>query len=177
MSIHFSLIIGGGLTLLHIVFVACLLRRMNPSRVSPMLIHLFSALVLFVLLGVLDLLKIGIQCELVFSILLFGVAGYFFVFGAVYKSLSLRFLLVTHEHKGQISFAQLNELITQKTFSDRVIILQKMGLIEQEKEGFRLSIRGLQHLRKIIMIRKCFGIKTSGLYCQGVKQSDSQCSI
>ncbi|MBP6917368.1 MAG: hypothetical protein KBB94_00435 [Legionellaceae bacterium] len=177
MNIHFSLIMAGGLILLHVLLVVFLLRGVIPIRVSPMLTHIFSALCIFGLLGVTKLFNVKIQFELVFSILLFGVASYFFIFGAVYKSLSLRFLLVTHAYNGQISFKKLNALITHKTFYERVILLQKMGLIVQEKESYKLSEHGACQFKRIITVRKLFGIRTSGLYAQNVKQVSPSCSI
>lgn len=177
MDMSFSLIIGGILLLLHVLLVFCLLRRYIPNRLDPMVIHIFSALDIFGLLVVIYLLHVQIQFELVFSILLFGVAGWFFVFGAVYKSLSLRFLLSVLATNGLSTFESLNTSITKKTFMERVILLQKMGLIAQEDESYKLSEKGLCQLRRILMFRKFFGIKTTGLYCQNSTQCNFPCSI
>ena len=175
--INSSLMVGAFLIVLHVLFVICLLRGFISTPLSPMFKHIFSAFSVLGLLCFLNKIFPQINFELVLSILLFGVACCFFAFGAVYKSLSLRFLLVTFAHNGRVSLITLNELVTNKTFFDRAQLLCQMGLVVKDNESYKLSEQGKRQLKWIKMFRKIFGIQTSGLYAQNDKQDDSSCSV
>lgn len=168
--------IGSTLITFHILLVVFLVRNVLPMPFSPMIKHILSAAVTIGLLVFFKKNYPQINIDIIMSILLFGFSCYFFVFGAVYKSLSLRFLLLVFAQNGSISVTALNDLITQKTFSDRVQLLCRMGLVLKENEKYKLSDAGKRQLRRIKKIRKLFRIQTIGLYATN-KREHSICSI
>jgi len=159
-----SLIIGSILTAFHIVWVIAMIRKIIPNKFSSMLIHVLSAICTLSILLVLWITDVNFYFWLAFSVILFGISGCLFVFGAVYKSLSIRFLLMTKAQGKLVSFDLLDVLITKVSFAERTNILCNMGLAIKEKGGYRISKKGLRVAKRIVWLRKLFRIKTTGLY-------------
>lgn len=159
-----SALIGSVLIKFHITLVICLVRKIISNKFSPISIHVISAICTLSILFILVMTQIGFNFWLAFSIVIFGICACLFVFGAVYKSLSIRFLLITNREGKQASFDLLDTLVTNVSFSERTKILCDMGLAIKENEGFQISKKGMHVANRIVWVRKLFGIKTTGLY-------------
>lgn len=164
MSIIPSFTLAGILLMVHAIVVICLLRKKIFSRLPLMVYHVFSALWLFSVVLIIQLINKNIDVWLTCAALLFGVSIFFFIFGVIHKSLSLRFLLMAKSHGGQISLCSLGELITAISFGERAKILCDMGLVVKERNIYRLSEKGIRISKHILCLRKIFGIQTLGLY-------------
>jgi len=157
-----SLLVSGALVILHIIFVANLLRKTN--LLSPMIIHFVSSGVNLVVLLILKDIGIPLNLWLSISILTFGCASVLFLFGALYKSLSIRQLLITNMNGGRISLDLLDSNVTQASFSERAELLCKLGLVGRIGNGYAISEAGILLAQRIRTIRKILGITTNGLY-------------
>lgn len=158
--------VGIGILLItfHVVLVICLIRKIIPNKFSPMPIHAFSAIVTLFILFVFLVANVNFYFWLAFSITVFGISGCLFAFGAVYKSLSIRLLLMTKAHGERVSFDLLDVLVSDVSFAERTKILCDMGLVIKENEGYKISKKGIIVTKRIFLIRKLFGIRTTGLY-------------
>ena len=161
-DIYFGLIMGVLLIVIHITIVATLARL--KSQIPPIAIHAFSAIAMLLLLLLLFLAGRHFDFWLACCTLAFGVSAYLFVFGAIYKSLSLRMLLVADKKGGCITFNDLDLLVTDASFAERTKILCDMKFAVKEGESYKISSSGLRQARKINLMRKLFGISTPGLY-------------
>lgn len=88
-----------------------------------------------------------------------------FVFGAIYKSLSLsmlRRLWATPRHT--LPFSELTEQVALKSFTDRAHLLVAMELATCAEDGFRPTEQGRKIARRIEMVQRLFKISRSGLY-------------
>lgn len=159
-----SLTLTGILLMMHAIVVICLIRKKIFSRFPLMFYHVFSALGMFSMVLIIQSINKNIDVWLTCAALLFGISIFFFIFGVIHKSLSLRFLLVAQSHGGQISLCSLEKLITTDSFGDRAQILCDMGLVVKEKNSYKLSEKGIRISNYIIHLRKIFGIRTLGLY-------------
>jgi hypothetical protein len=158
----YALLIGIALTVFHITLVTQSIRMFD--KFPPVFIHFFSGILSLVLLLILTCLTPVLNTWLVFCVLSFGISSYLFVFGAIYKSLSLRMLLFTNSQGGKITLHALNENITEKSFQTRVDLLIKMGYCTEGVYGYHLSAKGKKIIRKIIFVRQLFRINSLGLY-------------
>ena len=157
-----SMFVGGLLIKIHIVLVTWLLRLKH--KIPPIGIHAFSAVLLLLILLILSSVLMKMNIWITFCVFAFGVSAYLFVFGAVYKSLSLRILLAIKSKGGRASFTQLDVLVTEASFAERAEILCNMNFAVKEGGCYRISKQGEQIAERIVRIRKLFGITTLGLY-------------
>jgi hypothetical protein len=160
------MIVGSALILGHILLVTSSLHVVNSFRSSipPIAVHAVSAKCALILLAIIAYAGLRIDFWITFCVLAFGVSSFLFLFGAVYKSLSLRLLLETEKAQGRLSFEKLDESITAKSFLDRAVLLCSMGLVFQHENGYRLSEKGKRVLDRLTSLRKFFRITTIGLY-------------
>ncbi|WFU28360.1 hypothetical protein QA649_19720 [Bradyrhizobium sp. CB1717] len=99
------------------------------------------------------------------SIFGFGVMGYVFAFGAVYKSVSLDILLGLAERPGRT--APLSDVVERQVpalFRGRTGILMDGGLVEQVDSRFAVTAAGQIMAGRIGRLRRAFGIGDTGLY-------------
>lgn len=159
-----ALLIGGILSIVHAVFVTCLLRKIIPNKLSPMPLHIISAICMLTMLCVVWLTNVLFDVWLAFTILSFMISSCLFLYGTVYKSLSLRLLLIINSKAGRASFQELNIKVTEVSFAERAEIICSMGLAIKTVEGYQISQQGIHVVNRILRIRKFFGINTKGLY-------------
>ncbi|MHC2618462.1 hypothetical protein ACVIW2_000494 [Bradyrhizobium huanghuaihaiense] len=99
------------------------------------------------------------------SIFGFGVMGYVFAFGAVYKSVSLDILLGLAERPERT--APLSDVVERQVpalFRGRTGILMDGGLVEQVDSRFAVTAAGQIMAGRIGRLRRAFGIGDTGLY-------------
>jgi len=150
--------------LMHMTLVVLLIRKVLPNALPPIADHVVSAILLLILMLVVYSVAVPFNFYLAFSAFVFLIAAYLFIFGAVYKSLSLRFLLALKFEGGRASFSLLDDLVTTPSFVGRVELLCSMGLAEREGGSYQITPKGAVMARKILLLRRLFGISTTGLY-------------
>lgn len=157
-----SFILSLVLIIFHVIIVSILLRLF--PKLFPIAIHAFSALCQLIILLWLIVMDFNFNYWFVFCILSFGISTYLFLFGAVYKSLSLRFLLAIKAEGGAVSLMQLEQKITIPSFTQRVTLLCEMGCITQNQKGMYISTKGKRMANKINTLKKLFHVETIGMY-------------
>ena len=156
-----SVLWGLGFSALHIVIVTVALKILK--KIAPVLIHAASALASLLLLyfakTVMDL-----QFWIAFSVLAFSCSSYLFLFGAVYKSLTLRMLCAAQSSGGSISTFDLNSTVTAPTFTERVSLLNTMGHVAAEKDSYFITEKGRRTVQFFNLLRRGFSIGTKAVY-------------
>ncbi|MDA9403663.1 hypothetical protein [Bradyrhizobium sp. CCBAU 45389] len=140
--------------------------RARAWSLAPVIVLAIAAIVshlLSVLLGVLILPQFRYWDAA--SIFGFGVMGYVFAFGAVYKSVSLDILLGLAERPGRT--APLSDVVERQVpalFRGRTGILIDGGLVERVDSRFAATAAGQVMAGRIGRLRRAFGIGDTGLY-------------
>jgi hypothetical protein len=102
------------------------------------------------------------------AVFCFGVMSYIIVFGAVYKSISLRILLdLTGRPDRTIELSEIFDQQIPAIFVERSSILIEGGLVVREGETFATAPAGLKLATRIAWVRRLFAIGDSGLYAFG----------
>lgn len=156
-----SLTIGLIFSFLHMISVAITLKV--QKHIAPVLVHAASALVYLILLSF-SRLFYAFELWIAFSTFAFCVSSYLFAFGVVYKSLTLRMLCASYLNGGNISIDELDSTITTPTFTDRVVLLNKMKRVRAEKEQYGLTEQGKKTANGFSAIRRIFRITTKAVY-------------
>ncbi|MBR0782597.1 hypothetical protein [Bradyrhizobium iriomotense] len=140
--------------------------RARAWSLAPVIVLAIAALVshlLGVLLGVLIVPQFRYWDAA--SIFGFGVMGYVFAFGAVYKSVSLDILLGLAERpEGTAPLSDVVERQVPALFRGRTGILVDGGLVEQVDSRFAATAAGQIMAGRIGRLRRAFGIGDTGLY-------------
>jgi hypothetical protein len=148
--------------LAYLISVAALLRR---SEGSPAKTAILMALALYPPALLLAGVALGRAPFWAFS------ASYWFltlcflmVFGAVYKSLSLRMLLDLLEAPGRSSAKDelFARYIRDVSYRHRLEVIQESGFATRTGEGFTLTERGRGLARIIATLQRAFAIERSG---------------
>ncbi len=87
------------------------------------------------------------------------------VFGAVYKSISLRMMLhlLNRPKKSDYYDAILQNYIKDQSYTNRIsILLEKEMIAESEKDTFSITKKGAFYARNLWLIQQVFSIKESG---------------
>ncbi len=159
-----SLVLAGILIVAHFLLVILMMRKVIRNKFSPLVIHFTSGIAMLVLLYCSSKYILNFDPWLVFTLFVFSSGSFFFLFGVVYKSLSLRFLLLSSLNDKKLLLSELNALVTKNSFTERTQILIDMGLALKVEKGFMISPKGKLIAERILRIRHIFGIKTTGLY-------------
>src|SRR5579871_4714329 len=117
---------GIGFSFFHLLSVTIALKCIK--KIAPVLIHAVSALFSLIFLCA---AYVVFEFELwkAFSILAFCTSSYLFMFGTIYKSLTLRMLCEAQMHGGTTSIDELSASTTLPTFTARMSLLEKMERI------------------------------------------------
>jgi hypothetical protein len=95
----------------------------------------------------------------------FGVMGYVFAFGAVYKSVSLEILLDVAQRPGHgAPHAEIVDRLVPDIFRRRADILVDGGQVERIGVSFTITTKGRTSAGKLARIRRAFAVGDSGLY-------------
>jgi len=142
-----------------------LARRVMPS-VSPVLILAAAFFVSHVASTMLGLrLMQSFQYWTAASVFCFGAMVYVQVFGAVLKSISLHILLDLARRPG--GAIQLDEIFGHQIpqiFSERCELLIEGGMVVREHDRFVPTAAGQKLAVKVALVRRLFGVSSSGLY-------------
>lgn len=99
------------------------------------------------------------------AVFCFGVMSYVYVFGAVYKSISLRILMdLTRRPARTIEFSDISDRQIPEIFSERSVILIEGGLVEANGDTFVPTPAGQRLAARIARARRLFAIGDTGLY-------------
>jgi len=137
-----------------------------PWRVPMLVIQLFVALVLHGI-SVAALAHLGLlgQYWWVAASFGFGFMVYLFGFSAVYKSLSLRILLDVLAHDpSEVPRDGVYQRVVDRSFSDRIEILERGGLVARQGDRYVVSARGLAVAGRIGRLRTILGVDGGGIY-------------
>ena len=94
-----------------------------------------------------------------------GIAN-FFVFSAVYKSISLRMLVLLASSPGrQAPKVLLVDRVVRPAVSERMDLLVEMGMATQAPGGtYSPTLKGRRTIARLQKVQRLFGISRSGLY-------------
>lgn len=99
------------------------------------------------------------------SVFCFGVMSYVYVFGAVYKSISLRILLdLASRPRRTIELSEISDRQIPDIFVERSAILIEGGLVTDDEGRYRTTPAGQRLTTRVALIRRLFGIGDTGLY-------------
>ena len=99
------------------------------------------------------------------SVFCFGVMSYVFVFGAVYKSISLRLLMdLTRRPDRTIEFSDISDRQVPEIFAERCDILIADKWASSDGDNFTPTPAGRQLATRVARIRSLFAIGDTGLY-------------
>lgn len=156
-----SLIVGIAFSLLHILAVIISLKYIK--KIAPVLLHAASALISLILLC-LSYAMTEFAFWIALSVLAFCTSFYLFVFGAIYKSLTLRMLCASQSLNGSMTIEQLENIVTLPTFTTRISLLQEMGKVAVENERYSLTQKGKKTAHFFNVIRRIFRVDTKAIY-------------
>lgn len=94
-----------------------------------------------------------------------GIAN-FFVFSAVYKSISLQMLgVLSARADSQATRNLLTEVVVRPAVEERMELLVEMGLVAKASDQTYIpTVAGLRTIRRLQKMQRLFGISCSGLY-------------
>ena len=99
------------------------------------------------------------------SVFCFGVMSYIYLFGAVYKSISLRLLLELADRPGRsIELSEISDQRIPIMFAERTDILIEGGWVVRSDDTFSATPAGHGLTARITKLRRLFAIGNSGLY-------------
>jgi hypothetical protein len=157
-----AFVLAGAGVLLWLAAVLVLLRVM---RRSPALIVIGAAALVYVLLLVAaTVMPVRVVFWPFSAAYAFVTLCLLMVFGALYKSVSLRMLGDLSKVAGHAMPEQelLARYIEEDSFGRRVAILLEQGHAERTAEGLRLSDKGRRIAAAIHLLQRAFAIRASG---------------
>jgi hypothetical protein len=99
------------------------------------------------------------------AIFCFAVMSYVYVFGGVYKSISLRLLMDLSRRPGRtVEFSDIADRQIPEIFTERTVILIGGGLVSREGDTYTPTPAGQRLAGRIARIRRLFAIGDTGLY-------------
>ena len=99
------------------------------------------------------------------SIFSFGVMGYVFAFGAVYKSVSIEILLdLAERDERRVPLSDIVEHKVPDIFRGRTDVLVDSGLVKRAGSSFVVTAAGQKLAGRIARLRRLFAIGDTGLY-------------
>jgi len=160
-----SIITGFIVGLCCVLLIAILLRIF--SQIAPVLIFLLSTLfseIVLVFFGLILFDRFYFwQASAMLGLI--GVTN-FFLYGAVYKSVSLEML--THlnaQRNHKISKQYLIEDVARPCVERRMELIVELGLATKSNQvQYQLTLSGLERVKQLNKIQNIFGIRQSGLY-------------
>lgn len=135
-------------------------------RLAPILLHAISGLtwhcVAIAILLALGAIHYYWHAAAFFGL---GVMTYVFGFSAVYKSISLKTLVFIAQSPSTTTTVHvIHEQVVLRSFRKRVDLLTQNRLTVLGSDGYFLTSAGHQLAHRISMIRRIFGVESSGLY-------------
>jgi hypothetical protein len=158
-----SLVFGLGGFIIYLVLTPFVIRAIN--RAAPALIVVLCAMLIYAVL-----LFVGAITFAPLYFWIFSATYWFFslcflmVFGAIYKSVSLRLLLDLLNRPGHADSYQavLDRYVRQESYQDRLQIMVKEGFAVRDLQKFVLAPKGRLIAAVVINLQKAFRIEKSG---------------
>lgn len=143
-----------------------LLGRLTMPTVAPVAILAFASLTAHALSSLLGVTLVHpFAYWNASAVFCFGVMSYVYVFGAVYKSISLQILMdLTRRPARTIEFTDISDRQIPEIFNERSAILIEGGLVHADSDTFVPSPSGQRLAAKIARARRLFAIGDTGLY-------------
>ena len=95
----------------------------------------------------------------------FGFMVYLFGFSALYKSLSLRMVVdVFEQSPNGTSLAGVYQRVVERSFRERIEILERGGLVARQGDGYVVTARGRRMAEQIVRLRDLLGVVGGGIY-------------
>jgi len=135
-------------------------------RIAPVLLHVLSAALWFGL-QIVALAKCGALAYIwhAGAFFAFGAMAFLFAFSAVYKSISLRMLVLLERSPGrELEFRELHERVVMRAFRERAELLRNAGVVEFVDGRLDVTELGQRILRRLRILRGLFGARESGIY-------------
>lgn len=144
-------------------FMAILAVR-NLPRVSPVILHATSTVLAeLIFLGLIYAASHPVPFWHGAILIGFGALAFLFVFSALYKSISIRMLLIA-DRTGKADIKTLTHDFTQAAFADRANVLKEMGCVTEADGRFTITPQGVRLARKFSAMKALMRVSTSGLY-------------
>lgn len=162
-SIWSELPTGAAGFVIYVATVAVLLRR-TWAR-SPAHIAVGSAMLIYVGVIAAAMLRDGSVKFWTLSIFFwFPTVVFLMVFGATYKSISLRILvdLLGRPAQAELYSAVLARYVEAESFEKRLDVMLENGFATLSDEGYALSEKGRRLTRGVSALQKLFAIERSG---------------
>jgi hypothetical protein len=142
-----------------------LVRRVAPSM-SPVVVLAVVSLTVHIATSALGAASShSFQYWNATSIFCFGVMSYTYLFGAVYKSISLQILLdLTSRPHRTIEFSEISDKQIPEIFVERGTILKEGQLVVVNGDRFSVTPAGQKLTDRVALIRRLFAIGDTGLY-------------
>ena len=155
--------LGWAMALVYVVLTAIAIRvartrsPANTAVVTGLFVYLFSAFIFALTAGPLSFWSFSIAYG-------FGAVCFLMVFGAVYKSISLRILLLLLKSPGRCASAStlLREYVRQDSFERRIKVAVDSGLAQRQDGRLALRRKGRRLALAVDMLQRFFAIRHSG---------------
>jgi hypothetical protein len=161
-----DILLSFGLLCSHFLVTTVALRL--ARSISPVLIHLFSAIFAAMSLILITWLSLDTTHYSVWpglSLLAFGAMAFLFAYSAIYKSISLRLLVEgVSTYPEAVLIDQLHDQSVLPRYLDRINLLVRSGHLQQEGELVAITSRGLKLCGSLNHWRIRLGFGDSGLY-------------
>ena len=147
----------------YFVVVVCLLRLLQ--RKAPALVAITASVLVYVAVLVIVMLSDWVVMFWYLSATYwFLVLCFLVVFGAVYKSISLRILfdLLNRPARSELYARILEHYIEQESYMSRLQVMMSNGLAVQLPTGFQLTEKGRRIAATVRAIQQAFNIQRSG---------------
>lgn len=148
----------------HVVTVIAALHA--RSRISPIAVHAMSAAIWHAV-QIVTLAAMGMS-KFYWQITAFTglcVMAYVFAYSALYKSISLRVLIqLAASDSNGTDVDEMCRLVAMRNFHNRVALLLANGWIDYTTDGYFCTKQGQRVVRRVMALRRLFGIAASGLY-------------
>jgi hypothetical protein len=158
-----SLIFGLVGFAIYLVLMPFLLRLC--SRTPPaLLVIVFSVLIYLILLAAAKFVAIPLFFWVFSAAYWFFSLCFLMVFGAVYKSISLRILLDLYHCTGHANSYQavLDRYVRHESYQDRLQIMVGERFASLDERGFSLAPKGRRIAAVVMCLQKIFRIEKSG---------------
>lgn len=136
------------------------------SSIAPVLIHAASSAAWFICLVFgLWLLSLVDAFWWTAATFAFFVMTYLFGYSALYKSVSLRMLVMLSNGSDQtLTLSSMESEFVRRNFDARAEMLIRAHMIRTTPVGLELSCRGQNISARLSALRKFFGVVSSGVY-------------
>jgi hypothetical protein len=158
----FEVVLGFAAGLAHVGSVALMLRRV---KASPAGVAIASSIAIYlVLLALIFVLRVPAAFWGLSISYWFVAVSFLMVFGAVYKSVSLRMVLDLYERPGRSApeAAIKAGYVEADSFESRLGVIVESGFAEEAEDGYVLLAKGRRVARLAAALQKAFAIERSG---------------